>query len=196
MKALILKLKFLIEKFANFTNCILHILHFNSLIFRDRKIEVRSPDMWWILLLSCWSYPLLVVSMTWYPPLSRTVLNAMLGEQVDLVGADNATYAPEWTRNTANNGVNDATSGAESIDSIDTEQSPVNSVDRDREPLDEVERIEPRQWPGRPDILPTRSTAPFTTETSLVPRSSQPTTLAQRFSFLNWKNNPDIFIIY
>lgn len=150
--------------------------------------------MWWILLLSCWSYPSLVASMTWYPPISRTVLSAILGEQVDLVGADNATYAPDWTRNTANNGVNDATAGSESIDSIDTGQSPVNSVDRDREPLDEVERIEPRQWPGRPDILPTRNTAPFTTETSLTPRSPQPTILAQRFFFLNLINKWEIFI--
>ncbi|XP_020298274.1 MAM and LDL-receptor class A domain-containing protein 1-like isoform X2 [Pseudomyrmex gracilis] len=124
--------------------------------------------MWWILLLSCWQCPL-SWSMTWYP-LAR--LNTMLGEQIDLVGANNATYAP-WIRSTANNGVNDA-------ESIDSGQSPVNSVDRDREPLDEVERIEPRQWPGRPDILPTRSTAPFTTEGSLLPRFPQPTTLAQR----------------
>ncbi|XP_067216660.1 MAM and LDL-receptor class A domain-containing protein 1-like isoform X2 [Linepithema humile] len=132
--------------------------------------------MWWILLLSCWSYPSL--AMTWYPPISRTALSAILGEQVDLVAADNTTYAPDWT-STANNDA--ATGGSESIDSIDTGQSPVNSVDRDREPLDEVERIEPRQWPGRPDILPTRNTAPFTTETSLAPRSPQPTTLAQRY---------------
>lgn len=129
--------------------------------------------MWWILLLSCWSYP--SWSMTWYPP---AALNAMRGEQMDLVDAVNSTYAPVWTRNTASNGV--AVDSPESVDSINSGQFPVNSVDRDREPLDEVERIEPRQWPGRPDILPTRSTAPFTTERSLPPRAPQPTTLAQR----------------
>ncbi|XP_071553862.1 MAM and LDL-receptor class A domain-containing protein 1 [Temnothorax nylanderi] len=129
--------------------------------------------MWWILLLSCWLYP--SWSMTWYPP---AALNAMRGEQIDLVGAANSTYAPVWMRNTARNGV--AVDGPEPVDSIDSGQSPINSVDRDREPLDEVERIEPRQWPGRPDILPTRSTAPFTTERSLPPRSPQPTTQAQR----------------
>lgn len=104
----------------------------------------------------------------------------MLGEQIDLVGAVNATSG--WARSTANNeDFNDAVNGSES--GVDPGQPPViNSVDRDRdrEPLDEVERIEPRQWPGRPDILPTRSTAPFTTETSLSPRSLHPTTLAQR----------------
>jgi len=129
--------------------------------------------MWWILLLSCWSYP--SWSMTWYPP---AALNAMRGEQIDLVNAANSTYVSVWTRNTASNGV--TIDGPESIDLIDSGQSPINSVDRDREPLDEVERIEPRQWPGKPDILPTRSTAPFTTERSLPPRSPQPTTLAQR----------------
>ncbi|RLU21276.1 hypothetical protein DMN91_005649 [Ooceraea biroi] len=131
--------------------------------------------MWWILLLlSCWSCTS-SWSMTWYPPVT---LNAMLGEQVDLVGAVNATNTPDWSRNTGNNRVNDAVDSPESIDLI--ESASVNSVDRDREPLDEVERIEPRQWPGRPDILPTRSTAPFTTETSLPSRSPQPTVLAQR----------------
>lgn len=131
--------------------------------------------MWWILLLSCWLYP--SWSMTWYPP---AALNAMRGEQIDLVDARaaNSTYAPVWTRNTESNGV--AVDSPELVDSIDSGQFPINSVDRDREPLDEVERIEPRQWPGRPDILPTRSTAPFTTERSLPPRSPQPTTLAQR----------------
>ncbi|EFN76831.1 Apical endosomal glycoprotein [Harpegnathos saltator] len=118
--------------------------------------------------------------MTWYP---STTLNAMFGEQVDLVGAvQNASYLPDWRKSLANNGVNDATSNGESADSVDSRQPPVNSIDRDRdrEPLDEVERIEPRQWPGRPDILPTRSTAPFTTETSLLPGPPYPTTLAQR----------------
>lgn len=129
--------------------------------------------MWWILLLSCWSSSS-SRGMTWYPP---AALSAMLGEQIDLVGVVNTSYAPDWTKSSANNGVNDAAASSESVDS---RHSPVNSVDRDREPLDEVERIEPRQWPGRPDILPTRSTAPFTTETSLSPRSPQPTTLAQR----------------
>lgn len=125
--------------------------------------------MWWILLLSCWPYPL-SWSMTWYSP---ATLNVMLGEQVDLMGAVNVTS--NW-RNTANN---EDFNGSES--SVDSGQaSVINSVNRDREPLDEVERIEPRQWPGRPDILPTRSTAPFTTETSLSPKSPQPTTLAQR----------------
>jgi len=109
--------------------------------------------------------------MTWYSP---ATLNVMLGEQVDLVGAVNATS--DWTRNTANN---EDFNGSES--GVDSGQaSVINSINRDREPLDEVERIEPRQWPGRPDILPTRSTAPFTTETSLSPKSPQPTTLAQR----------------
>ncbi|XP_025992366.2 MAM and LDL-receptor class A domain-containing protein 1 isoform X1 [Solenopsis invicta] len=130
--------------------------------------------MWWILLLSCCLYPS-SWSMTWYPPAAS---NAMRGEQMDLMDAINSTYAPIWTRSTASNGV--AVDGPESVDLIDSGQFPVNSVDRDREPLDEVERIEPRQWPGRPDILPTRSTAPFTTERSLPPRSPQPTTLAQR----------------
>ncbi|KYN35229.1 hypothetical protein ALC56_10404 [Trachymyrmex septentrionalis] len=127
--------------------------------------------MWWILLLSCWSYP--SWSMTWYPP---ATLKAIHGEQIDLVNANSTS--PIWTRNTASNGV--SIDGPESVDLIDSGQSPINSVDRDREPLDEVERIEPRQWPGKPDILPTRSTAPFTTERSLPPRSPQPTTLAQR----------------
>lgn len=126
--------------------------------------------MWWILLLSCWPYPL-SWSMTWYSP---GILNFMLGEQVDLVGAVNTTS--DWTRNTANN---EDFNGSES--GVDSGQaSVINSINRDREPLDEVERIEPRQWPGRPDILPTRSTAPFTTETSLSPKSPQPTILAQR----------------
>ncbi|XP_011630229.1 MAM and LDL-receptor class A domain-containing protein 1-like isoform X1 [Pogonomyrmex barbatus] len=130
--------------------------------------------MWWILLLSCWLYPS-SWSMTWFPPVT---LNVMRGEQIDLVDITNSTYAPIWMKNTANNGIR--IEGPESVDMIDSAQSPINSVDRDREPLDEVERIEPRQWPGRPDILPTRSTAPFTTERSLPPRSPQPTTLAQR----------------
>ncbi|XP_019882967.2 MAM and LDL-receptor class A domain-containing protein 1-like [Camponotus floridanus] len=126
--------------------------------------------MWWILLLNCWLYPL-SWSMTWYSP---ATLNAMLGEQVDLVGTVNATS--DWMRNTANN---EDFNGSES--GVDSGQaSVINSINRDREPLDEVERIEPRQWPGRPDILPTRSTAPFTTETSLSPKYPQPTTLAQR----------------
>ncbi|KAL6443422.1 hypothetical protein ACFW04_002935 [Cataglyphis niger] len=128
--------------------------------------------MWWILLLSCWPYPL-SWSLTWYSP---AALNTMLGEQVDLVGAINTTSG--WTKNTANNeDFNDAVNGSES-DINPGQPSIINSVDR--EPLDEVERIEPRQWPSRPDILPTRSTAPFTTETSLSPKSPQPTTLAQR----------------
>lgn len=135
-----------------------------------------TADMWWILLLSCWSSST-SQGVTWYP---STALNAMLGEQVDLVGAVNASYAPDWRRSLANDGVNDATGNGESADTIDSRQPPVNTVDRDREPLDEVERIEPRQWPGRPDILPTRSTAPFTTETSLSPGPPYPTTLAQR----------------
>lgn len=131
--------------------------------------------MWWILLLS-WLYP--SWSMTWYPP--SAALKAMRGEQMDLVDAVNSTYGPIWTR-TRNSARNDvAVDGPESADSIDSGQYPINSVDRDREPLDEVERIEPRQWPGRPDILPTRSTASFTTERSLPPRSPQPTILAQR----------------
>lgn len=125
-----------------------------------------------ILLLSCWLYP--SWSMTWFPPL-EDVLEAIREEQIDLVGAP--TYAPVWASNTAKNGA--AVDDPESIDTIDSGYSPIN-FDRDREPLDEVERIEPRQWPGRPDILPTRSTAPFTTERSLPPRFPQPTTLAQR----------------
>lgn len=127
-----------------------------------------------ILLLSCWLHP--SSSMTWFPPL-EDVLEAIREEQIDLVNTAPATYAPVWMKNTAKNGV--AVDDPESIDTIDSEHSPIN-FDRDREPLDEVERIEPRQWPGRPDILPTRSTAPFTTERSLPPRFPQPTTLAQR----------------
>lgn len=127
--------------------------------------------MWRILLLSWWS-SFSIQDVTWYP--SAAALGAILGEQIDLVDSINASYTPNWARNAANNGVNDATTNLESVDS---RYSP---ADRDREPLDEVERIEPRQWPGRPDILPTRSTAPFTTETSLSPKSPQPTTLAQR----------------
>lgn len=130
--------------------------------------------MWWILLLSYWPSSS-SQGITWYP---STALNVMLGEQVDLVGAVNASYVPDWRKSLTNNGVNDAMGNEELADSIDSRQHPVNTVDRDREPLDEVERIEPRQWPGRPDILPTRSTAPFTTETSLLP--AYPTTLAQR----------------
>lgn len=159
------------KKFYKFeSSTILILIHFIDRV-NFRTVQLY-PDMWWILLLSCWPYPL-SWSITWYPPIA---LNAMLGEQVDLVGAVNATSG--WTRNTANNeDFNDAVNGSES--GINPGQPPViNSVDR--EPLDEVERIEPRQWPGRPDILPTRSTAPFTTETSLSPRSPQPTTLAQR----------------
>lgn len=135
-----------------------------------------------ILLLSCWLHS--SCSMTWFPPLED--LEAIREEQIDLVDSAPTTYAPVWVRNTAKNGV--AVDDPESIDTIDSGHSPIN---RDREPLDEVERIEPRQWPGRPDILPTRSTAPFTTERSLPPRFPQPTTLAQRspstprfFSFL------------
>ncbi|XP_014480797.1 PREDICTED: MAM and LDL-receptor class A domain-containing protein 1-like [Dinoponera quadriceps] len=128
--------------------------------------------MWWFLLLSCWS------SSSSQGVTRSTVLHAMLGEQVDLVGAVNASYASDWRRGLVNNGVNDAMGNGESADSIDSRQPPANTVDR--EPLDEVERIEPRQWPGRPDILPTRSTAPFTTETSLSTGPLYPTTLAQR----------------
>lgn len=134
------------------------------------------PDMWWILLLSLWSSSS-SQGMTWYP---STTLNAMFGEQIDLVGALNTSYAPDWRRSFTKNRVNDAVDNGESADSIDSRQPAVNSVDRDREPLDEVERIEPRQWPGKPDILPTRSTAPFTTETSLSSGPPYPTILAQR----------------
>lgn len=145
------------------------------------------PDMWWILLLSCW-YPS-SQSMTWYP---AATLNAMLGEQIDLVGAVNITSGS--TRNMKNNeDFNDAINNDSEESGVDPGQPPViNSVDRDREPLDEVERIEPRQWPGRPDILPTRSTAPFTTETSLSPRSLHPTaqrnSSTQRFLSIMKKN--------
>jgi len=126
--------------------------------------------MWWILLLSYWSCT--SWSMTRYPPIA---LNMMLGEQIDLASAINVTYTPDW-RNTGNNRVNDAVDGPESVDLI--KSAPANSIDRDRELLDEVERIEPRQWPGRSDILPTRSTV--STETSLLPKSPQSTTLAQK----------------
>jgi len=40
--------------------------------------------------------------MTWYPPVA---LNAMRGEQIDLVDAANSTYVSVWTRNAASNGV-------------------------------------------------------------------------------------------
>lgn len=133
--------------------------------------------MWLILLWSSWSSSF-AWGITWYPPAP----NSMLGEQTDLVGDGNATYRSNWMRNTANNGVNDAGDTVVSMDSIDSMHSPINTVDREREPLDEVERIEPRQWPRRPDILPTRSTVPFTTETSLPRRIPQTAILSQKNS--------------
>ncbi|XP_012277059.1 MAM and LDL-receptor class A domain-containing protein 1 [Orussus abietinus] len=82
------------------------------------------------------------------------------GEQADLVDVP-GDPTPVWTE--------DATTGRAG-----------GSEPRDREPLDEVEQIEPRQWPGRPDLFPTRGVFPSTTRSSVSGRIPSPTTLAQR----------------
>ncbi|XP_026667146.1 MAM and LDL-receptor class A domain-containing protein 1-like [Ceratina calcarata] len=106
---------------------------------------------------------------SWYP------INPILGEQIDLVGSANGSFVPNWTRSTEDDDGKD-------IFSVNSTQIPFNSIDRDREPLDDVERIEPRQWPTRPDVLYTRVAIPSTTEMYLPRSPLNPPTLAQRNS--------------
>lgn len=129
--------------------------------------------MWLILLTSNYWYWLICAS-PWRP------VKPMFGEQIDLVGGMNDSFIPNWTKSTEHDEVKDAIDTLDSKDAFNVTQIPFNSIDRDREPLDEVERIEPRQWPARPDILYTRGAFPTTTEIPLPRNPFNPPTLAQR----------------
>ncbi|XP_053986898.1 MAM and LDL-receptor class A domain-containing protein 1-like [Hylaeus volcanicus] len=129
--------------------------------------------MWLILLISYCLY-CLSHATPWRP------LNPMLGEQVDLVGPINDSFIPNWTRSAENDEARGAIDSPDFNDAFNSTQMPFNTIDRDREPLDEVERIEPRHWPVRPDVLYTRNALPSTTEISLPRNPFNPPTLAQR----------------
>ncbi|XP_043257354.1 MAM and LDL-receptor class A domain-containing protein 1-like [Colletes gigas] len=126
----------------------------------------------WLILWICYCLYYLSYATPWRP------LNPMLGEQIDLVGPINQSFVPNW--NIENDETRGTIDSPDSNDAFNSTQIPFNSIDRDREPLDEVERIEPRHWPVRPDILYTRRAVPSTTEISLPRNPLNPPTLAQR----------------
>lgn len=126
----------------------------------------------WLVLLICYCLYSLSSSTSWYP------VYPILGEQIDLVGTLNESFARNWTKSIENDEAKDV---FDSDDAFNSTQIPFNSIDRDREPLDEVERIDPRNWPVRPDIFYTR-TIPSTTEVSLPRNPLYPSTSAQRNS--------------
>ncbi|XP_076661928.1 MAM and LDL-receptor class A domain-containing protein 1 [Halictus rubicundus] len=111
----------------------------------------------------------------WYP------VNPTFGEQVDLVGTVDENFGPNGTRTVENDQVKDSIDFPDIVNVFNSTHAPFNSIDRERErePLDEVERIEPRQWPVRPDTFYTQSSIPSTT--SISSRNPLgPPTLAQR----------------
>ncbi|CAK9817198.1 MAM and LDL-receptor class A domain-containing protein 1 (Fragment) [Anthophora quadrimaculata] len=127
----------------------------------------------WLILLTCCYFIWLSYASSWYP------INPMFGEQIDLVGALNESFVPNWTRSTENDETKDI---FDKNDTFNSTQIPSNSINRDREPLDEVEHIEPRHWPARPDILYTRIAIPSTTEMSLPRNPFIPSIFSQRNS--------------
>ncbi|XP_076625813.1 MAM and LDL-receptor class A domain-containing protein 1 [Colletes latitarsis] len=126
----------------------------------------------WLVLWICYCLYYLSYATPWRP------FNPMLGEQIDLVGPINQSFVPNW--NIENDETRGTIDSPDSNDAFNSTQIPFNSIDRDREPLDEVERIEPRHWPVRPDILYTQRAVPSTTEISLPRNPLNPPTLAQR----------------
>lgn len=128
----------------------------------------------WLILLICHYFYWLSWANPWRP------FNPILGEQIDLVGPINESFIPNWTKSIENDETKDTIDSPDSNDAFNSTQMPFNSIDRDREPLDEVERIEPRHWPVRPDVLYTRSAVPSTTEISFPRNPLNPPTLAQK----------------
>ncbi|XP_034192105.2 MAM and LDL-receptor class A domain-containing protein 1 isoform X1 [Osmia lignaria lignaria] len=126
----------------------------------------------WLVLLICYCLYSLSSSTSWYP------VYPILGEQIDLVGTLNESFTHNWTKSIENDEAKDV---FDSDNPFNSTQIPFNSIDRDREPLDEVERIDPRNWPVRPDVFYTR-TVPSTTEISLPRNPLYPSTSAQRNS--------------
>ncbi|XP_076240452.1 MAM and LDL-receptor class A domain-containing protein 1 [Calliopsis andreniformis] len=129
--------------------------------------------MWLIFLVFHCLYWIISAS-SWRP------LNPMLGEQIDLVGAINESFIPNWTKSIEQEEAKDTIDTLDPKDVFNVTQIPFNSIDRDREPLDEVERIEPRQWPIKPDVLYPRGALPTTTEIPIPRNPLNPPTLAQR----------------
>lgn len=130
----------------------------------------------WLILLICNCLYWLTCASSWIP------LNPMLGEQIDLVGGENESFIPNWTKSMENDETKDVFDTFVTNDAFNSTQFPFNSIDRDHDLMDEVEHIEPRHWPGRPDILYTRTIIPPTTEMPLPRKPLNPPTLAQRNS--------------
>lgn len=131
----------------------------------------------WLILLTCNSLYWLTCGSSWI------LVNPILGEQVDLVGGGNESFSPGWTKSAENDETKDVFDAFVTNDAFNSTQFPFNSIDRDRDLMDEVERIEPRHWPVRPDILYTRTkVVPSTTEP--LPRKPplNPSTFARRNS--------------
>ncbi|XP_071871050.1 MAM and LDL-receptor class A domain-containing protein 1 [Bombus fervidus] len=130
----------------------------------------------WLILLTCNCLYWLTCASSWIP------LNPMLGEQIDLVGGENESFIPNWTKSMENDETKDVFDTFVTNDAFNSTQFPFNSIDRDHDLMDEVEHIEPRHWPVRPDILYTRTIIPPTTEMPLPRKPLNPPTLAQRNS--------------
>ncbi|XP_015439108.1 PREDICTED: MAM and LDL-receptor class A domain-containing protein 1-like [Dufourea novaeangliae] len=128
----------------------------------------------WFTLLICYCLSLISDASPWRP------VNPMFGEQIDLVGVTNESFTPNWTKSVENEETKDTIDTPDTDNAFSSTRVPFNFIDRDREPLDEVERVEPRQWPVRPDILYTRNSVPSTTAISLPRNPLNPPTLAQR----------------
>ncbi|KAF3425473.1 hypothetical protein E2986_03676 [Frieseomelitta varia] len=128
----------------------------------------------WLIILTCNCLYWLTCGSSWI------LVNPILGEQVDLVGG-NESFTADWTKSAENDETKDAFNSFVTNDALNSTQFPFNSIDRDRDLMDEVERIEPRHWPVRPDILYTRTKVPSTTEP--LPRGPlNPSTFARRNS--------------
>ncbi|XP_078033852.1 MAM and LDL-receptor class A domain-containing protein 1 [Augochlora pura] len=141
-------------------------------------------------LLICYCLTRVSYASPWHP------VNPTLGEQVDLVGAVNENFSPNQIRAPESSQTKDSIDFPNFDNIFNVTHSPLNSIDRDRggpgrssargldrdrdrEPLDDVERIEPIQWPVRPDTFYTQSSiASSTSISSRTPLDSP--TLAQR----------------
>ena len=128
----------------------------------------------WLILLTCNCLYWLTCGSSWI------LVNPILGEQVDLVDG-NESFTAGWTKSAENDETKDALDSFVANDAFNSTRFPFNSIDRDRDLMDEVERIEPRHWPVRPDILYTRANVPSTTE-PLPRRPLNPSTFARRNS--------------
>ncbi|XP_076292520.1 MAM and LDL-receptor class A domain-containing protein 1 [Lasioglossum baleicum] len=145
-------------------------------LHRSQIFLINSRKMWSTLLtFYCLTHAWISCASPWYP------VNPTFGEQVDLVGAADENFGPNGTPTVGNDQAKDSIDFPDFINVFNATHAPFNSIDRERErePLDEVERIEPRQWPVRPDIFYGQSSTPSTT--SISSRNPLgPPTIAQR----------------